>query len=121
VLCLPVHREWTADAILGRDLTANPLTSVVPPAGVVKLYPNLRNVPNCSPTEFIIQLSPGQIAAFSTHLQVTGAATYVTETPVMESAIPLATDVEFPFLIQACSFVQYLGSGKGTCTCPSAP
>ena len=50
---------------------------------------------------------------WGTHLQVTGWATYVTETEKLAS--PLGTD-EAGFLPTTCSFVQYLGSGRtGSC------
>jgi hypothetical protein len=50
---------------------------------------------------------------FTTHLQVTGGATFVTETQQIPS--PLSAE-EGSFLQTACAFTIYLGSGKGTCT-----
>jgi hypothetical protein len=53
---------------------------------------------------------------FGTHLQVTGTppATFVTETQKLSSPL---SPIEYGFLQTACSFAQYLGSGKGTCSC----
>jgi hypothetical protein len=56
------------------------------------------------------------VQVFGTHIQVTGGASYVTETEKLPS--PLSAD-EASFLPTACSFALYLGSGKGTCACLS--
>jgi hypothetical protein len=93
------------------DLTANPLTGFpAPNNGVVTIVSDNRQ--NCDETSPVP--IPGLIA-WGTHLQQPLAGMFVT-TQTEFMATPLS-DVELGFLGQACSFVQYLGSGKGTCTC----
>jgi hypothetical protein len=108
--CRTTPNELAA-AWVGTQLTNNPVTSVVPAAGVIKVVNSLP-APGCDPTA--IGETAGSIVAFATHLQSTGGATFVTETNVPDAA--LSAD-EFSFLQTACSFAQYLGSGKGTCSC----
>jgi hypothetical protein len=100
-------------ASVGTQLTSNPLTSVVPPAGVIKIALTPATA-GCNPTTDNLAASSTVLGAvFGTHLQVTGGATSVTETDKL--GYPLST-AEAGFLQQACSFALYLGSGKGTCT-----
>ncbi len=97
-------------AAVGAQLTANPLTSVVPASGVVKIITTVVLPGGCNPTNL-----PGAAdsSVTATHLQVTGGRTFVTET---QSAGSLLSPAEAFFLQQACSFTLYLGSGKGTCS-----
>ena len=99
-------------AAVGTQLTANPLTSVVPTAGVFKII-TTAPVPagGCNPTALSGELADASV--FSTHLQVSGGRTFVTETFNIGSPLSVA---EANFLQQACSFTLYLGSGKGTCS-----
>jgi hypothetical protein len=105
-----------ATASVGTQLTNNPVTSVVPAAGVIKIV-NTLPAPGCDPTALSADGISDSIVGFATHLQSTGGATYVTETNVPD---PTLSAPEFFFLQTACSFAHYLGSGKGTCSC-SAP
>ena len=100
-----------ASASIGTQLTNNPVTSVVPTYGVIKV---INSIPagGCNPTA-VGQLTDS-IVGFQTHLQATGGATFVTETNVPGATLSAA---EFGFLQTACSFAHYLGSGKGTCSC----
>ena len=109
-------------ASVGTQLTNNPVTSVVPPAGVIKIAltpPGTKCDPTAplTPTVPTVAPDPPAIAAlgvvFATHLQVTGGATFVTETGL--SPAYLGSN-EAQFLPTACSFAKYLGSGKGICT-----
>ena len=68
----------------------------------------------CDPTAPLLGADISLAQVFGTHLQVTGGATFVTETANLSS--PLST-AEAGFLPAACLFVQYLGSGKGVCGC----
>ncbi len=116
-----------ATASVGTQLTNNPVTSVVPAAGVVKIVNTLPS-PGCDPTAWgsicnVQAVSDSfipkggfedGIVGFGTHLQSTGGATYVTETNIPKAF--LSYD-EADFLQTACSFAHYLGSGKGTCSC----
>lgn len=102
-------------ASVGSQLTNNPLTSVVPPAGVIKIVTTPTFSAPCDPTAFPTgaERNAGEAAAFATHLQVTRGATFVTETELLPS---LLSDAEGAFLQTSCSFTRYLGSGKGVCT-----
>jgi len=99
-------------ASVGTQLTNNPVTSVVPPAGVIKIALTPAGT-KCDATASLSTASSYLGVAFATHLQVTGGATFVTETEL--SPANLGSN-EAGFLSTACSFARYLGSGKGTCT-----
>jgi hypothetical protein len=104
-----------ATASVGTQLTNNPVTSVVPTAGVIKIL-TTPTTTSCDPRTQPGTPSTDYAQVFGTHLQVTGTppATFVTETQKLSS--PLSA-IEYGFLQTACSFAQYLGSGKGTCSC----
>ena len=96
------------------QLTFNPVTSVVPVNGDIKIVSTAANgTATCTPLTFNGGLLDSTVG-FGTHLQVTAGATFVTETN-----LPAATlsSGEQSFLTQACQFARYLGSGKGTCIC----
>ena len=96
------------------NLTQNPLTGFpAPNNGVIKTVADDRA--NCNaespapgPTDLLL--------SFGTHIQQPVTGTFVT-TETGDGIAPLAAD-ELAFLGQACSFVHFLGSGKGVCTCP---
>jgi hypothetical protein len=95
------------------NLTNNPLTSVVPPAGVIKIGLTGGSTSPCGVPLTASDTNLG--VAFATHLHVLGTAVALTETELLPS--PLSATEEAAFLPQACQFTQYLGSGKGTCSC----
>jgi hypothetical protein len=99
-------------AFVGKDLTFNTLTTFVPPTGVVKVVLTPRNSFTCDPTLPLTGADAGLAAVWGTHLQTTGGYTFLTET---EKAHQTLGAGEAAFLPQACSFVLYLGSGRGTC------
>jgi len=101
-------------AYVGKQLTFNPLNAFIPPSGVVKVVLTPDNSgASCSPTNPLTGADATLGVVFGTHLQVTGSATYVTETEKLSS--PLGPD-EAGFLPTTCSFVKYLGSGRtGSC------
>jgi hypothetical protein len=103
-----------ASASVGNQLTANPLTSLVPTAGVVSIVPVAAGKTTCDPTAPITSSDASLLQGFATHVEVTGGLTYITETAIAVAA--LGTD-EASFLTNACMFVQYLGSGRGICDC----
>jgi len=111
----------TANALLAlsvdNSLTANPLTSVAPASGVIKLVSTKPDATSCDPTK-PGTLSP-DLRAWATHLQQPTSGTFVTtEAPFLPA--PLATggtSVEEGFLPQACTFAQYLGTSKAVCAC----
>jgi len=93
------------------DLTSNPLTGWPPPSdGVIKIVSD--NQANCDPTS---PVPTPDIRAWATHLQAPSYNYLVTT----EEEFPVAAlqQDELSFLGQACSFVQFLGSGKGVCSC----
>jgi hypothetical protein len=107
----------TANALLAlsvdNSLTANPLTSVAPASGVIKLVSTKPNGTSCDPTKAGI-LSP-DFQAWGTHLQQPTSGTFVTtEAPFLSAPLSAA---EYAFLPQACTFAQYLGTTKGVCAC----
>jgi hypothetical protein len=105
-------------AYVGRQLTFNPLTSVVPASGVVKVVLVPPPPGGCNPTVSTTTPDATLGVVFGTHLQKeppdsSTAALYVTETEKIASPLSAA---EEGFLQTACSFTLFLGSGKGTCT-----
>ncbi|HXZ78757.1 MAG TPA: hypothetical protein VEG30_02435 [Terriglobales bacterium] len=105
----------TANGLLilsvNNDLTSNPLTGW-PPAtdGVIKIVSDNRS--NCDPTS---PVPTPDLRAWATHLQEPGNGYSVT---TEEEFAPAALQQdELSFLGQACSFVLFLGSGKGSCSC----
>jgi len=93
------------------DLTDNPLTGF-PPArdGVIKIVSD--NQANCDSTS---PVPVPDIRAWGTHLQnPTGTMLVTTEDEFLTATLQ---QDELSFLGQACSFVLFLGSGKGRCSC----
>jgi hypothetical protein len=103
---------------VANNLTNNPVTSVVPVNGDIKIIAAQAPTGTCNPT------IGGAIRSFSllgygTHLQPSGGTapgTFITETQI--PATELAAS-EVSFLLQACQYARYLGSTKGVCTCGS--
>jgi hypothetical protein len=118
------HCKVTANGILQlsllNDLMQDPLTGFpAPNSGVIKVVSDDRA--NCN------EQAPQpvkELLAWQTHVQQPTTGTFVTTEDTFLSA-PLtyggtSQSTELEFLGQACSFVQYLGSGKGRCHCGSA-
>ena len=99
-------------AYVGKDLTFNTLTTYIPPSGVVKIVLTPNPSGSCNPTNPLTGADTGLAAVWGTHLQVPGAALFLTETEKLPRTLSSA---EAGFLPQACSFALYLGSGRGTC------
>jgi hypothetical protein len=93
-------------------LLSNPLTGVPPTTGVIKIVADNQPGTKCDPRTIINPVESG-LRAWETHPQ--GAA--LTETVFANAPL---TNTEQSFLGQACSFVLYLGSGKGSCVCATA-
>ncbi|HMK31910.1 MAG TPA: hypothetical protein VK473_19670 [Terriglobales bacterium] len=105
----------TANGLLilsvNNDLTWNPLQGWPPaPDGVIKIVSD--NHANCDATS---PVPTPDLRAWATHLQWPGGQNLVTTEDEFQPAA-LQQD-ELSFLGQACSFVQFLGSGKGVCSC----
>ena len=124
----PITADGLLTLSLNKSLTGNPLTSVSPNSGVIKLL-STADAPTCDPTATTVGLlttaltnsdpPTGSLApdlrAWGTHLvQSTPGTLFTTETGF--TAAPLSGD-EAEFLPYTCRFVQYLGSGKGVCSC----
>ena len=93
------------------DLTHNPLTGWPPPNdGVIKIVSD--NQANCDATS---PVPTPDLRAWATHLQ-SPDGTHLVVTEEEFAGANLQQD-ELSFLGQACSFVQFLGSGKGVCDC----
>jgi hypothetical protein len=112
----PVTADGLLSLSLNNNLTGNPLTSVSPNSGVVKIVSSLK-AGTCDPTAINSDsdsITP-DLKAWGTHLvQTTPGTLFTTETAFRDA--PLSAD-EASFLPYTCRFVQYLGSGKGVCSC----
>jgi hypothetical protein len=125
----PITADGMLSLSLNNNLTANPLTSVSPNSGVIKLVSSIDSG-TCDPTgvtgETVSLVTVGDgssgpsaiapdLRAWGTHLvQTTPGTLFTTETAFRDA--PLSAD-ELAFLPYTCRFVQYLGSGKGVCSC----
>lgn len=103
-----------ASASVANQLTNNPLTSVIPSAGVIKILPIIAGNYACSPIAPFASSDASLVKGFATHVQVTGSATYISETDI---PVAILGSEDATFLNNACLFVQYLGSSKGRCGC----
>jgi len=114
---------------VANGLTNNPVTSVVPVNGDVKIISTAATGSTaCTPLTWNGGFFPATVG-FGTHLQTaggTGSGTYITETPIVNVGLAVTTDGEaapdalqgeFGFLLQACQYARYLGSNKGVCAC----
>ncbi len=109
----PITANGLLELSILNDLTQNPLTGFpAPGSGVIKIVSDSRQ--NCNETA---PIPTPTLIAWGTHVQQPILGTFVTTEDEFASA-PLA-DAELGFLGQACAFVQYLGSGKGHCSCGS--
>ncbi len=107
----PITANGLREFSVLNDLTQNPLTGFpAPNSGVIKVVSDLGA--NCNETAPV--LVP-ELLGWGTHAQQPVLGTFVTTEDEFKPA-PLTGD-ELLFLGQACSFVQYLGSGKGVCLC----
>jgi hypothetical protein len=107
----PITANGILQLSLLNDLTQNPLTGFpAPNSGVIKIVAD--DARNCNETA---PLPTPQLLAWQTHTQQPTSGTFVTTEDEFQHAF--LTDDEWLFLGQACSFVQYLGSGKGVCQC----
>ncbi len=117
----PITANGLRTISVNDDLTDNPLTNVTLANGVIKIVASKPSGSSCSGNE--LQPSPiPNLRAWATHLQnvyndrlsYMGSGLVVTEDGFALSPL---SDAELNFLGVSCSFVQYLGSSAGTCTC----
>jgi hypothetical protein len=115
----PITADGLLTLSLNSNLTGNPVTSVAPNSGMIKVVSST-SAGTCDPES----ISAGadspvvpDLRAWGTHLvQTTPGTLFTTETSFWTA--PLSAD-EANFLPSTCRFIQYLGSGKGLCTCSS--
>jgi hypothetical protein len=104
-----------------KQLTANTLTGGIPTIGTIKIVPRQIAGTTCAGLETAAIADSASntnlLAAWGQHLVVEPSGTAVTET---EKQPRLLSDYEAFFLPTTCAFVQYLGTGKGKCTCGTA-
>ena len=110
--CRITPDEYRA-ARVGADLTSNPLTPIIPKYGVIKIV-TTPYTGSCDARNSLAGANADLARLWATHLQVTGGSTSLTETEKLPSTLSAA---EASFLPNACMFVQYLGTGFGTCKC----
>jgi hypothetical protein len=109
----PITANGILELSLLTNLMQNPLTGFpAPDSGVIKVVSDYG--PNCDATS---PVPVPELLSWQTHTQQPTSGTFVTTEDEFQSSY-LSSD-ELAFLGQACSFVQYLGSGKGVCTCGS--
>jgi len=109
----PITANGLLTLSVATDLTASVLTNVPAPTGVIKIVADQNAAAGARCTNAAQQIvAPvnGGLRAFGTHNQIVG----LTET--LFQPAPL-TNTEQAFLGNACSFVIYLGSGRGACRC----
>ncbi len=115
---------------VANSLTSNPVTSVVPVNGAVKIISTAATgATPCTPLTYNGGIAPS-LVGWASHIETSGgtaAGTFISvsdllgwaQVPgaVLDTAPADPNASEYSFLPQACQFAQYLGSGKGTCGC----
>jgi len=97
------------------DLTSNPLTSVIPSTGVIKIVSAAINNFPCDPTANVTPTP--DLRAWATHIQYyTNGGYPITETPFLDATLSVQ---ELAALQSQCAFIGILGSGHGVCSCGS--
>jgi hypothetical protein len=115
----PITPDGLLTLSVNKNLTGNTVTSVSPGSGEIELVSSAE-IATCDPTaiDYYDNIAP-DLRAWATHLdQTTPGTLFTTERPFQDA--PLTMD-NVKFLSYTCRFIQYLGSGKGVCSCPSTP
>ena len=118
----PVSGTGMRTLSINNDLTDNPLTAVTLSNGLIKIVAS-KGSSTCEGSELAPDPVPN-LRAWATHLQNVYSQDLTWRSSgmvVTEDGFQAATlsDPEKQFLGVACSFVQYLGSTAGVCTCGS--
>jgi len=121
----PITANGLLQLSINNSLTANPLTSPAPNSGVIKIvssFPQPQSnthagVVNfiCDPTGTLVALyTPNpDLRSWATHLTQYSAGLYQT---TEDASLPAPLQAaEQAYLNEACQFVLYLGTGKGSC------
>ncbi len=114
----PVTANGLLSLSVGTQLTQRTLTQVTPTTGVIKIVGDAGPAPSVCTATNIVNPIPGALRAFGTHVQPGGQ---ITETAFQVAPLRTGPGSEADFLGMACSFVIYLGSGRGQCLCPNTP
>ena len=100
-----------------KNLTANTLTSIPLPTGVIKVTASVPGSGGtCSPTTLANLPAEDVLAAWQSHLNPAPSGISVTEDEL--ATVPLSLS-EATDLTQDCTDAIELGSGHGVCTCPA--
>ena len=111
----PITANGLLTLSLKNDIMQNPLTGLpAPNTGVIKIV-GTNQRPTCNPTAISVVNSTAGLVAWQGQVEQPTNGAFVTA--VTQYAPATFTVQEANFLGQTCSFVQYLGSGKGVCTC----
>ena len=124
---------------VGNSLTNNPVTSVVPVSGAIKIISTIAaGATACTPLTYNAGIAPS-LVGWAGHIENSGgtaSGTFISvaellgwyhvpgqlvqavndDAPNVDAPVDPNTS-EYAFLPQACQFARYLGSGKGTCGC----
>ena len=114
----PISANGLLSLSVGRQLAASPLTNVNPTSGVIKIVADAGAAPAVCTATTIVNPVVGGLRAFGTHVQLGGQ---ITETVFQVAPLRTGPGTEGDFLGMACSFVLYLGSGRGQCSCGAQP
>ncbi len=115
---------------VANSLTNNPVTSVVPVSGDIKIISTqAQGTRTCTPLTYNGGIAPS-LVGWASHIETSGgtaAGTFISVADLLGWPVvpgmqvgtdsPVANASEYEFLPQACQFARYLGSGKGTCGC----
>jgi len=107
----PITANGVLELSVLHSLIDNPLTGLPAPSqGVFSIVSD--QYQNCNETS---PVPSSTLIAWASHLQQPVTAVFVTtETEFRSTAL---SSQQLGFLGQTCSFVQYLGSGRGICRC----
>lgn len=133
----PITANGILQLSLINNLTQNPLTGLpAPNSGVIKVVSTSAHSTAAGPAcgdetniSFTGQVPVWGLLGWQTHVQQPSTGSFVVTEDGFKGVNPFTPGSnlvgndpkanEQAFLGQACSFVQYLGSGKGVCTCPA--
>ena len=120
----PITANGLLQLSVNNSLTANPLTTPAPNSGVIKIVSSTPETqPNqppgvtnylCDPTGALAGYVPTpDLRSWATHLTQYSAGLYQTTEDASLPALLQVSEIEY--LVEACQFVLYLGTGKGSC------
>ena len=110
-------------ARVGRDLTLNSVTGLMPASGVIKIVATNSILGftciNSAARPFDGNYAPGALVGYFTELEATTQGSFLVghemQQANLNTTLPTPSQSEAAFLPQACQFIQYIGSGFGIC------